>query len=432
MNQKKIKFINIGCKVNFAETSRLKDILSERGFGVTDKSADADIVLINTCTVTNQADADCRSAIRKAKRASPQAFVGVFGCYAQLHSSELEEMPEVNAVYGIKEKFMIPDLLSMHIDKSEKSIEVSDLTELHFDFAYSSDSEARSRAFLKIQDGCNYKCTYCTIPNARGYPRSLEFEKLPEQFNEVRSKGYLEIVLSGINLGEYKSNDKYRFKDVLKLISSNDFGVRFRVSSLEPNLIDSEVISLLCNSDNICPHFHIPLQSGSDKILKLMKRRYNSQRIFDSVLEIKSVNPDACIGLDVITGFPGESAVEFDETYKFINTLPVSYLHVFTYSERKNTLAATFPNSVPKITRKERTAKLKELSDSKLQEFHKSQIGKTNLFLPEKYDADKKIHYGHTSNYVNCFVKTDKKLENKIFAVKFQELSNGKVLAALA
>lgn len=431
MDNRKIKLINIGCKVNFAETSRLKDILSERGFEITEKSDEADIVLINTCTVTNKADSDCRSAIRKAKRAAPQAFVGVFGCYAQLNSAELEEMPEVNAVYGIKEKFMIPDMLSIHLNKTEKSIEVSDLTDLHFDFAYSSDSESRSRGFLKIQDGCNYRCTYCTIPNARGNPRSLEFSKLPEQFSEIRSKGYLELVLSGINLGEYSSEGKYEFEDVLKLISENDFGLRFRVSSIEPNLINDKIIEYICDSKNICPHFHIPLQSGSDKILKLMKRRYNSQKLYADILKIKDKNQNTCIGLDVICGFPGESELEFEETFKFIKSLPVSYLHVFTYSERKNTAAASFDGSVPKNIRKERTAILKKLSDEKLEEFYKSQIGSMSLFLPEKYDSQKKVHFGHSANYVNCFVATDAKLENKFYSIKLEKYSDGKVFAVL-
>ncbi|HPU24192.1 MAG TPA: tRNA (N(6)-L-threonylcarbamoyladenosine(37)-C(2))-methylthiotransferase MtaB [Candidatus Kapabacteria bacterium] len=429
---RRVKLINIGCKVNFAETSTLKTKLQEKGFVITDKYSDAEIVLINTCTVTNNADADCRAAIRRAKRETNGAFVGVFGCFAQLYYEQLAEMPEVNAVYGIKEKFLIPELLQTHFQKSTKSIEVSELTSLSFDFAYSADNAARSRCFLKIQDGCNYRCTYCTIPNARGNPRSIPFEQLPEIFNEVAEKGFREIVLSGINLGEYNSNNFYDFEDVLQLIAENDFGVRFRISSIEPNLINDKIIDYVCNSDTICKHLHIPLQSGSDKILKLMRRRYTSDKLFNDIHKIKSINSDVCIGLDVITGFPGETEQDFKQTYDFIDNLPASYLHVFTYSERKNTPAANFPDKVPMKTRKERTHSLKQLSHSKLLAFYQTQIGKIHEFLPEKYSESEKIHLGHTSNYLNCKVITEKRLDNSFFYVQINEIDkDDKIIATL-
>ncbi len=428
----KVKLINIGCKVNFAETSTLKTKLEEKGFTITEKFSDAEIVLINTCTVTNNADSDCRAAIRRAKRESNGAFVGVLGCYAQLNSEKLANMPEVNAVYGIKEKFQIPELLGSQLRESNKSIEVSELISLNFDFAYSADNLARSRCFLKIQDGCDYRCTYCTIPNARGNPRSIPFEQLPEIFREVSDKGFREIVLSGINLGEYNSKNMYYFEDVLHLIAENDFGVRFRISSIEPNLINKKIIDYVCNSQSICKHLHIPLQSGSNKILKLMKRRYTSERLFKDILSIKSINPDVCIGLDVITGFPNETDQDFQQTYKFIENLPVSYLHVFTYSERRNTPAADFPNKVPMKIRKERTNILKQLSNSKLLAFYRGQIGKIHEFLPEKYSENEKIQFGHTSNYLNCKIISDRKLENSFYLVQINEIdTDNKIIATL-
>jgi len=428
----KVKLINIGCKVNFAETSTLKTKLQEKGFTITDKFSDAEIVLINTCTVTNNADFDCRAAIRRAKRETNGAFVGVFGCYAQINSEQLATMPEVNAVYGIKEKFQIPELLEAHFQKSNKSIEVSELTSLNFDFAYSADNSARSRCFLKIQDGCNYRCSYCTIPNARGNPRSIPFEQLPEIFRDVSEKGFREIVLSGINLGEYNSDNMYSFEDVLRLIAENDFGLRFRISSIEPNLINDKIINYVCNSNSICKHLHIPLQSGSDKILRLMKRRYTSEKLYNDILSIKSMNADICIGLDVITGFPGETELDFQQTYKFIENLPVSYLHVFTYSERRNTPAADFPEKIPMKIRKERTSILKQLSNNKLLAFYQTQIGKTHELLPEKYSDTEKVQFGHTSNYLNCKIKTDRKLDNSFHLVQINEIdTDNKIIATL-
>lgn len=428
----KVKLINIGCKVNFAETSTLKTKLQEKGFIITEKFSDAEIVLINTCTVTNNADVDCRAAIRRAKRETNGAFVGVFGCYAQINSEQLATMPEVNAIYGIKEKFQIPELLEAHFQKSNKSIEVSELTSLNFDFAYSADNSARSRCFLKIQDGCNYRCSYCTIPNARGNPRSIPFEQLPDVFRDVSEKGFREIVLSGINLGEYNSDNMYSFEDVLRLIAENDFGLRFRISSIEPNLINDKIINYVCNSNSICKHLHIPLQSGSDKILRLMKRRYTSEKLFDDILAIKSMNSDVCIGLDVITGFPGETELDFQQTYNFIESLPVSYLHVFTYSERRNTPAANFPEKIPMKIRKERTSVLKHLSNNKLLAFYHTQIGKIHELLPEKYSDTEKVQFGHTSNYLNCKINTDRKLDNSFHLVKINQIdTDNKIIATL-
>lgn len=419
----KIHLINIGCKVNFAETSRLKDLFEKRGHEITDKATDAQVILINTCTVTNRADSDCRKSIRKAKREAPNAYIGVFGCFAQLNPDELEQLDEVNAVYGIKEKFMIPDLIEAAFNESanpfeHKSIIVSDLSELHFDAACSCDNESRSRAFLKIQDGCDYSCTYCTIPAARGANRCLDFADLPSQFQIIQDGGYKEAVISGINIGEYHSKEDKKFIDVVNLIAASDIGFRVRISSIEPNLVTEEMINVIAGSANLCNHLHIPLQSGSDTILKLMKRRYNTTMFREKIELIKSIIPDCCIGLDVITGFPGETDDLFEQTYSFLKSLPISYLHVFTYSERAGTPAVDFKGVVSHIKRKDRTIALRKLSDRKLKEYNKSQVGKTVDFLPERFFKDKKYTVGHTENYLNCKVVSETELENKLYKVE--------------
>lgn len=428
---KKIHLINIGCKVNFAETSRLKEMFHEKGYEIAAKACDSDVVLINTCTVTNKADADCRSEIRKARRASPEAYIGVFGCYAQLNSDELSKMPEVNAVFGMKEKFLIPEIIDEYFAENRNIVRVSDLSDMHFDHAFSADAETRARAFLKIQDGCDYVCTYCTIPKARGASRGIDFNELSENLKELYNRDYREVVLTGINLGEYKSPQGHSFEDVLLLVDENDFGFRLRVSSIEPNLITSKAIDLICNSKHICPHFHIPLQSGSDNVLNQMKRRYNTAKFKQVIEEIVKTNPNTCIGIDVICGFPGETDEFFEDSFDFISNLPISYLHVFTYSERKGTPAASMPDVVPNIKRKERTARLRKLSEQKYDEFCNSQIGKTGKFLPETFNQLKGLSIGHTENYVKCSVKCEEKLENQEIIVKHIEYKSGMMSSEL-
>ncbi len=422
---KKIHLINIGCKVNFAETSHLKQIFSSRGYEISDTPASSDIVLINTCSVTNKADADSRAAIRRARRLAPNSFIGVLGCFAQLKADEIKEMPEVNGVFGINEKFMIPDILEENLGENPKIHRVSDLSELHFDPAFSSDEESRSRGFLKIQDGCDYNCSYCTIPQARGYSRSIDFLELQDNLSLLEKSDYKEIVISGINLGEYESQCGSKFIDVLRLLSKGIYNFRTRVSSIEPNLINDEAIDLICNSDSICPHFHVPLQSGSDAVLKLMKRRYITEMFRQVINKIHETNPNACIGIDVICGFPGETDIYFNETHDFLQSLPVSYLHVFSYSERDNTPAASMTGKVPHNIRKDRTNKLRELSEIKYEAFCKSQIGKKGIFLPETFKQAKGAMIGHTENYVKCAVKTDEALPNELFGVRYDDFRDG-------
>lgn len=434
----KINLINIGCKVNFAETSKLKDIFEKRGHEITEDNSSADVILINTCTVTNKADSDCRKVMRRARREAPNAFIGIFGCFAQLNSEEIKEFPELDAIFGIKEKFEIPDIIES-LDKDgklshdfiHKSVNVSDLKDLHFDPAYSADNESRARAFLKIQDGCDYSCTYCTIPKARGSNRGMTFRDLPEQIKLIQQAGYKEAVLTGINLGEYESPSGEKFLDVMKFIRDNDFGIRFRISSIEPNLLTQEMIEIVKNSENFCNHFHIPLQNGSNDVLKLMKRRYNSEKFSDLIARIKDTIPDSCIGIDVIAGFPGETEQFFNDSYHLIDSIPVSYLHVFTYSERRNTPAASFSGKVQNIIRKERTNKLRELSNFKLQEFYHTQLNKNEVFLAEKFNTEQKYLMGHTSNYVNVRLRSDKDIQNKLLRVKFVEQKKDYVVVEL-
>ncbi len=421
---KKIHLINIGCKVNFAETSRLKEILSSKGYEIVENASESDAVLINTCTVTNKADADCRKTIRKARKSAPNSIIAVFGCYAQLNKDELIAMDEVQAVFGSSEKFLIPELIEELFDKSEKVVNVSNLENLEFHSAASADTESRSRAFLKIQDGCDYNCTYCTIPLARGSSRGISFKVLTDEINKILANGYREIVLSGINLAEYRGDNGERFIDVVKLLARNDFGCRFRISSIEPNLLSDEIIEIIAESPNLCPHFHIPLQSGSNAILRLMKRRYNTELFKERIEYIKERMPDSCIGADVICGFPGETEQLFEQTYRFLEELPLSYLHIFTYSERKNTPAVLLPNPVPNSDRKNRTNILRKLSEKKLQSFYLSQIGKYGSLLPENFVPNKNIHFGHTENYVKCSVKTQIELENKLYKIEYMNIAN--------
>lgn len=429
---KKIQLINIGCKVNFAETSRLKEIFSERGYEISNDGAEADVVLINTCTVTNNADADCRAAIRKAKKRSPEAFVGVFGCYAQLNPNELQAMAEVDAVFGIKEKFMIPDMLEELIESDSKTVKVSELVDLHFDGAMSCDQETRARAFLKIQDGCDYICTYCTIPAARGKSRGMDFDDISRQILRISDSGYKEVVLSGINIGEYKSSDGKKFIDAVRLIDKNHSDIRVRISSIEPNLLSGDIIQIVKESSVFAPHFHIPLQSGSNEILRLMKRRYNAEQFTDKILAVKDAMPDACIGVDVICGFPYETDELFDETYRLLELLPISYLHVFSYSERRGTPAADMlAGKVAPQVRKQRTNRLRNLSEMKLNEFYKNQIGKVAVFLPENFDAKRSMQFGHTENYVRVAIPTTEPLSNKFYNVLNKYLKNGYVESEL-
>jgi threonylcarbamoyladenosine tRNA methylthiotransferase MtaB len=413
---KKIYFINIGCKVNFAETSRLKKMFEELGYEIVSSQKEAEIILINTCTVTNSSDADSRKIIRRARKLNSTAFIGVLGCYAQLKPQEILDTTGADAIFGINDKFKIPEIIKQYEEKlmhrksithnanafanmknnvsntsnTNNSNDINNINDIKFnidntkfDFAYSADSESRARAFLKLQDGCNFHCSYCIIPFARGSSRSIDFDMILPQINELENADYKEIVISGINLSDYFSQGR-NFIDLLEFISNLDKDIRFRISSIEPHIIDEKLLEIIANSKNICPHFHIPLQSGCDEILKKMRRRYNQKQFRDIIKNINDYIPNAFIGLDVISGFPTETEENFNETKDFINELNISSLHCFTFSNRAGTLASTMKEQVPKSEKKRRTNELINLSDLKYQTFLEQNIDKVLTFLPEQ------------------------------------------------
>lgn len=398
---KKVSFYNLGCKVNLADISRIGKQFEELGHSIVDFEDESDIVLINTCTVTHRADADCRKVVRKALRKSPEAFVGVLGCFAQLSPNEVIKIDGVDAVFGQSEKYKIPELIGNFKKQESPQILVGNMEDIPFHTSAVSDNTGRTRAVFKIQDGCEYNCTFCTIPMARGGFRSMNFDEITSHIDNFVSEGYNEVILSGINLGEYKSPTGEKFIDVVKLLDEYPADIRYRISSIEPNLLKPEIIDIIENSKKFVHHFHIPLQSGSQDILMKMKRRYRIKNYDKLINDIKSRMPDTCLGADVIVGFPGETNEKFQETYEFIEKSPISYLHVFTYSERKGTVAAELDDIVPHDIRKERTRLLRELSDRKLNDFYNSQITKVKEVLPETFNESNGLWRGHSDNYVN-------------------------------
>ena len=427
----KIAYYNIGCKLNFAEISTIQKELEAKGHRTVAFGTDEDAVIINTCTVTSKADADSRKVIRKALRNNPDAIIGVTGCYAQLKPEDIAAIPGVDAVFGMKEKFDVIDFIDSNSKMGKPSIFVSDNENLPFHSACSEDNEDRTRMILKLQDGCDYSCTFCTIPKARGKSRSMPFYELRATLGELNNSKKYEIVLSGVNLGEYEAPTGERFTDVVKLIDSFGLKQRVRISSIEPNLLKPEIIEIIKSSDTFCPHFHIPLQSGSNQILQKMQRRYNTETFKQLIYNINTAMPDACIGIDVIVGFPGETDEYFNETYDLLESLPVSYLHVFTYSERKGTPAAEMPGTVPHDIRKQRTLALRKLSQKKRAEFHKSQIGSIQKVIPETYDKQRSVWKGWTDNYVHVLLKGDKNLPQIPQRVKLIEPDGESVVAEL-
>lgn len=434
----RVSFYNLGCKVNLADISRLAKQFEELGHKIVDFEDETDIVLINTCTVTHRADADCRKVVRQALKKSPNAFVGVLGCYAQLQPEILAKIEGVDAVIGTKEKFEVPHLIQKFEKFNEAKIFVSKINDEDIEFHTSavSDNAGRTRAILKIQDGCDYFCTFCTIPLARGNSRSIKFEKINEELRNLKSTGFSEVVLSGINLGDFKNYDAnekiiYKFTDVVKNIEEKPLGMRYRISSIEPNLLKEEIIDIIKDSDSFCHHFHIPLQSGSPEILRKMKRRYQVKDYKRLVSEIKHKIPDCAIGVDVIVGFPGETEEHFMETYELLESLPITYLHVFTYSERENTPAITFKGVVQQDVRKSRNNRLRRLSEQKRIEFDKSQIGTIQSVIPEVYNEDIAMWKGWTDNYVNVQFYAPPTLEHKRMPILLNKFENYKVYGQL-
>lgn len=430
----KVAFHTLGCKLNFAETSTIGEQFIKKGFSIVDYNDIADVYVINTCTVTEHADKECRQVVRRALRNNPDAFVVVTGCYAQLRPEEISQIEGVDIVLGSNEKFNLFNYLDNFEKKELSCIYVSPTDKLDsFYSSHSTDADDRTRAFFKIQDGCDYKCSFCTIPLARGKSRSMKPEQVVREFKNILSKGYREIVLTGVNVGDYSAYENYysggvqqRSKELdlyklLKLILNVEGEYRLRISSIEPNLLNDNIIDLVSNDKRMVNHFHIPLQSGSDKVLRLMQRRYNTNDYKNLINKLIEKIENVGIGVDVIVGFPGETEEDFLETYNFLKDLPISYLHVFTYSERPNTKAIQMADKVDIVERKRRNNMLRILSEKKRNEFYRKMIGKelTVLFEHENLDGFMK---GFSSNYVRVKIPFNKEYINKLIKVNIMEV----------
>ncbi len=430
MNAKSVAFYTLGCKLNYSESSALSRLMKGNGFAIKQFHEAADIYIINTCSVTNHADKKCHRVVRQALRYSPQAYVVIVGCYAQLKPKEIAAIPGVDLVLGAAEKFNLPYHLTDLIKREKGEYISSSVSEVNiFQPAYSMGE--RTRTFLKVQDGCDYSCSFCTIPLARGSSRSDTIENIITQANEIAEEGISEIVLTGVNIGDFgKSslNEKETFYDLILRLDKINGIQRFRISSIEPNLLTNEIIRFVGESEKFVPHFHIPLQSGSNKLLKLMRRRYLREQYAERVSTIKKSMPHCCIGVDVITGFPGETNDDFIDTYNFLNQLDISYLHVFTYSERTDTVAIQLPAIVPQNIREERTTQLKNLSVKKRRYFYEQFL---NTFRPVLFEAetDGKFMSGFTDNYIRVKTIFDPMLVNEIIIVELKEIDlNGEIV----
>ena len=426
---KKVAFYTLGCKLNYSETSTISRLFEEKGYKKVDFTDSPDIFIINTCSVTENADKKCHKIVREARGISPEAYVAIIGCYAQLKPKEIADIPGVDAVLGASEKFRLVELLDGFVRKPETEVFASEIENaIRFNTSYSIND--RTRTFLKVQDGCDYSCTFCTIPLARGNSRSDSIENILKTAREIADTEVKEIVLTGVNTGDFGFQDGKRverFIDLVKALDEVDGIERFRISSIEPNLLTDEIISFVAQSKRFVPHFHVPLQSGSNKILKLMKRRYLRELYTDRVTSIKEKMPHCCIGVDVIVGFPGETDEDFLETYQFLNELDIAYLHVFTYSERENTPAALMSDSVPASKRAERSRMLHILSDKKRRKFYEDNLGRTSSVLFEN-DVENGLMHGFTENYVRVAAKYDPILINEIKKIRLTNINeNGTV-----
>jgi threonylcarbamoyladenosine tRNA methylthiotransferase MtaB len=432
-----VAFHTLGCKLNFSETSAIGRQLTAAGYAKKDFHEGADVYVINTCSVTENADKECRKIVRDALQYSPEAFVVIIGCYAQLRPKEISEIEGVDLVLGANEKFNIPQYLESISKKKEAEIQACEIADVNnFTDAWSFGD--RTRAFLKAQDGCDYSCSFCTIPLARGKSRSDTIESVVNNAKHLASLGIREIVLTGVNLGDFGKGlqggkkKEESFFELVQALDQVDEIARFRISSIEPNLLSDEIIEYTAQSNRFVPHFHIPLQSGSDKVLRLMRRRYLRELYSNRVTKIKSLTPDCCIGVDVIVGFPGETEADFLETYQFLNELEISYLHVFTYSERPNTDAVEMEGTVPINERRRRNKMLRTLSEKKLRHFYSQQIGKLRPVLFE-HENRNGFMQGYTDNYVKVQLPYDEKLTNSIFEIELAAIAaNGLVDVRIA
>ncbi|TXK72338.1 tRNA (N(6)-L-threonylcarbamoyladenosine(37)-C(2))-methylthiotransferase MtaB [Mesonia sp. HuA40] len=428
---KKVAFYTLGCKLNFSETSTIARSFEQEGFNRVEFHESADIYVINTCSVTENADKRFKGIVKQAQKVNPDAFVIAVGCYAQLKPEELADVNGVDLVLGATEKFKIThylnDLLAQpKLDGGNGLVHACEIDEADF-YVGSYSIGDRTRAFLKVQDGCDYKCTYCTIPLARGISRSDTLPNVLNNAAEIAAQDIKEIVLTGVNIGDYGKGEfgnkkhEHTFYELVQALDEVPGIERLRISSIEPNLLKNETIDFVAQSRSFVPHFHIPLQSGSDAMLKLMRRRYMSDLYVNRVQAIKAAMPHACIGVDVIVGFPGETEEHFLETYNFLNDLPISYLHVFTYSERENTPAASMPGVVPLKQRKKRSKMLRGLSAKKRRAFYEEQLGSERSVLFEGENKAGYIH-GFTENYVKVKMPWDPSFVNTIHRIKLTEI----------
>ncbi|MGB5394920.1 MAG: tRNA (N(6)-L-threonylcarbamoyladenosine(37)-C(2))-methylthiotransferase MtaB [Lutimonas sp.] len=430
---KKVAFYTLGCKLNFSETSTIARDFQNKGFHRVDFEEWADIYVINTCSVTDNADKRFRSIVRAALKKNEKAFLIAVGCYAQLKPEELANIDGVDLVLGATEKFKVTDYLNDLSKNDLGEVHSCEIEDANF-YVGSYSIGDRTRAFLKVQDGCDYKCTYCTIPLARGISRSDTLENVINNATEISKKGIKEIVLTGVNIGDYgkgefgnKKHD-HTFLDLIRALDTIEGLERLRISSIEPNLLNKDIISFVASSRTFVPHFHIPLQSGSDELLRSMKRRYPLSLYTDRVEQIKKSMANACIGVDVIVGYPGETDELFLETYKYLSDLDISYLHVFTYSERPNTDAIDLPGVVPLKVRAKRSKMLRGLSVKKRRAFYENQLGKNATVLFESENKDGFIH-GFTENYVKVKTPFDKELINTTHQILLDEIADdGSVL----
>lgn len=426
--RKKVAFYTLGCKLNFSETSTIARTFEDEGFDRVDFEEKADIYVINTCSVTANADKRFKTIVKKAQKGNPKAFIAAIGCYAQLKPHELADVNGVDLVLGATEKFKITQYLNDLSKNDFGEVHSCEIEEADF-YVGSYSLGDRTRAFLKVQDGCDYKCTYCTIPLARGISRSDTLENVLKNAKEISDQGIKEIVLTGVNIGDYGKGEfgnkkhEHTFYDLVRALDEVPGIERLRISSIEPNLLKDETIDFVAQSRTFVPHFHIPLQSGSNTILKLMRRRYLRELYVDRVTKIRELMPDACIGVDVIVGFPGETDELFLETYHFLNELDISYLHVFTYSERDNTLAAEMEGIVPERVRSKRSKMLRGLSVKKRRAFYEKQIGTERTVLFEGENKDGFIH-GFTENYVKVKASWNPDLVNTLHRVTLTGIAN--------
>ena len=422
---KTVAFQTLGCKLNFAETSTLARDFSSHGYAQVGIDYPADMYVINTCSVTDNANKKARKAVRRALRKSPQAKVAVIGCYAQLNPQEIADIPGVSMVAGAENKFNLIEKMEANEFNGQPIILNSEIdTVTHFHPSYSMGE--RTRSFLKVQDGCDYTCSFCTIPLARGKRRSADIAGTLLQARGIAETEIKEIVLTGVNVGDFGKNHGESFFELIQKLDLVVGIERYRISSIEPNLLTDEIINFTAKSEKFLPHFHIPLQSGSDYILKAMRRRYNSDLFVRRINKIKSIMPDASIGVDVIAGFPGESEENFEETYELLKQLDVSYLHVFSYSQRDNTEAVKIEPKVSQLTIAERSKILHRLSMKKKRQFYENNTGKIRQVLFETYEGG--ILSGHSENYISVSIKENEDKVNQIIPVKLVRLEDGEMI----